>query len=523
MLIDAHIPKEARSLPNLVENHIDNKADRAPCGAGWLSHAGLTRLLLCLVACQLVLQLNSSFWLDETLSYWSTNAGFRQMVSRCTVWPSSILYAALFSALRPFGTLGPWIYRLPSFLAIALCVLMLFRMVKRLFGLEAAWVAVAVFVSLHPVQFAACDARPYAFGLLMILLSTDLLLRYLDRPSFRRAALYAITTALVPYFHLLFGASLVFQVLYVAYCRFTAFRTIRLRHAAFVLAAIFVLVLPLGNQLLASSRSAQTHSFTDRPRPNDFVEMYFTVDLALALLLAFGMAVLAARKLRWGWEQNATGYRVLAVLWAFTAPVLLYAVSSLSEAHVFLPRYFLPYAGGLAICLAVVLGSFSRNVVGIAFIFGLIVMAALPLRHPASLRHAANLGDWGAAIAFLNRQTALNNAPVLMRSQFVESNFLSLTAVEDNPTFAQLSYYPIKARVIPLAATFSEPSRQVIDEAVRTSLESSGRFLFASYSGPPGSPQPFLFYLRGKLGSSWQVREVGNFDDVVVTEFALRP
>jgi hypothetical protein len=515
MLIDAQMPTRARSLPNQV--------DRVPWGAGGLTLAGMTRLLLCLVVCQLILQFNSSFWLDETLSYWSTNAGFREMVLRCTIWPSSILYAALFSALRPFGALGPWIYRLPSFLAIALCVLVLFRIVKRLFGSEAAWVAVAVFVSLHPVQFAACDARPYALGLLMILLSTDFLLHYLDRPSFRRASLYAITTALVPYFHLLFGASLVFQLLYVVYCRFTGFRTIRLRHAAFALAAIFVLVLPLANQLLASSRSAQVHSYADRPHPNDFVEMYFTVDLALASLLAFVAAVSAARKLRWSWEQSAAPYRLLAVLWAFTAPGLLYAVSSLSEAHVFLPRYFLPYAGGLAICLALVLTSFSGNVVPIAFLSGLIVMAALPLRHPASLRHTANLGDWGAAIAFLNGPNALNNAPVLMRSQFVESNFLPLTPVEDNPTLTQLSYYPIKARVTPLAATFSEPSREVVDEAVRTSLESSGRFLFASYNGPPGSPQPFLFYLRGKLGPSWQVREVGNFDDVVVTEFARRP
>ena len=489
-------------------------------GPRWLEPASLARLLLCLVACQAVLQLNSGFWLDETLSYWATNAGLSQIVRRCTMWPSSILYGALFFALRPLGSLGPWIYRLPSFLAIALSVLVLFRMAKRLFGSETAWVAVAAFVSLHPVQFAACDARPYGLGLLAVLFSTDLLLQYLDRPSFGRAGRYAVVTALVPYFHLLFGVGLLFQLLYFVYCRINGLR-VRLGHAAFALATIAVLALPLANQVLVSSKSAQIHSFAERPHANNFVEIYFTVDLALASLLAFGVAAFAAPKLEWSWaSKGIPRFKVLAVLWALTGPLLLYLMSSFSQAQVFIPRYYLPYAAGLAICLAIAVGSFDRNIVATAFICGLVAMAALPLRHAASLRHTANLGNWGAAAAFVNEQAILNNTPILLRSQFAESNFLPVTPVEDNPSFSQLSYYPLKARVITLPATFSAPARQVIDAAVRTPLASSGRFLFVSYSGPPGSPQPFLFYIQGKLGS-WQVRELGNFDGVIVTEFAV--
>jgi hypothetical protein len=491
-------------------------------GARWLDLAGLTRILLILTVCQLLLQLNSSFWLDETLSYWATNGGFSQILARCTAWPSSFLYSVLFFSLRPMGAAGPWIYRLPSLVAIALSALWLFRIAQRLFGSQAAWIAVAAFISLHPVQFAACDARPYALGLLAVLLSTDLLLLYLDRPSFAKAGLYAVVTALVPYFHLLFGAALLFQLLYVVYCYFDGLR-IQVRHAVFSIATMVVLVLPLANQFLASSRSAPAHSFTDRPRPNNFVEMYFSVDLALALLLAFGAAALLAPKLQWSWPRKPASNKILVVLWALTAPLLLYVVSTFSEAHVFVPRYFLPYAPGLALCVAIVVTSFDRHIVALAFLTGLIAMAALPLRHPTSIRHTVNLGDWGAAVAFLNAQAAIDDVPVLMRSQYPESNFLPLTPVEDNPNFSQLSYYATRARVIPLPASFGGQLRSLVDDLLRTTLRSTTRFLFVSYNGPPGLPQPFIAYLQGKLGPSWKVRNLREFDGVVITEFALQP
>src|ERR1035441_4150838 len=55
--------------------------------------------------------------------------------------------------------------------------------------------------------------------------------------------------------------------------------------------------------------------------------------------------------------------------------------------------------------------------------------------------HTYDLGDWASALAFVDRNTATDRAPVLIRSQYIESDTLSLVPVEDNPLFSQLSFY----------------------------------------------------------------------------------
>jgi hypothetical protein len=497
---------------------VDEKSPAQLATEPSLSLAGSVGVLLFLVAVQLVVQLNSHFWLDETLTYWTTNGGLAGIIERCTAWPNSIVYSTMFYGLRSLGVSSPWIFRVPSLVAVVLSALLLFRVVKRLFGVEVAWITIAGFVSLQPVQFAAGDARPYGIGLLAAMVSTDLFLRLMTRPSYRLAGLYGLTTAMVLYCHLLFGASLMSHVLYGAY----AYRREGKHSLRFIVVAVggFAIAAgPLIHQYLSVATVAASHSFTDSPHPNNLLEMYFPTYPALALLVMFITAAVLKTKLRWTWDLEARSYRVFAVLWAVTGPLILYTVSSVSPAHVFVPRYFLPYSGGLALCLALVAGFFERRIVATVFIWTLAVIAALQLRHVTSLRHTANLGDWGAALAVINKEVLVDGAPVLMRSQFPESNFVPLSPVDDNPAFCQLSFYRTRARVVPLPATFGPQQRAIIDDLLHSDGLLAHRFLFVSYNGPPGSPEPFLYYIEGRLGPGWQIRELGKFDGVAITEF----
>ena len=508
-------------MPDLVRNPtlLDQPLIDTVEGGGWPGLANWVRVLLLVVGLQVIWQLNSRFWLDETLTYWTTNQGLNEIVQRCIMWPNSILYSSLFYGMRLLGATSPWVYRLPSLLAVLVSGFVLFRMVRRIFGIHIAWLAIATFAALRPVQFAAADARPYALGLAAAVLSTDILLRFLDRPSYKLAVLYGFTSALVLHFHLLFGAALLFQFIYIAYKWYCGLR-IPIRYLAAGLAVLLLIAFPLVAELSLLSKNPAQHSFTDSPHPNNLVEMFVPAYPTIALLSALTVAALTASRVNLKWTNDDASHWVLVALWTLTPPAVLFALSILSTAHVFIPRYFLPYAPGLAICFALAVGLVKSPAVGRTFLLILILTSAQQFRHLSTLRHTSDLGDWGAAVALVNQETP-KGEPVLVRSQYVESDSVSLDPVIDNPAFSQLAFYPIKTRVIPLPVNFREPQRALLDEVSRTTLEPARRFLFVAYTNTPGSSEPFFYYLRGRLGPSWQVRTLGVFDGVVVTEFQM--
>lgn len=145
---------------------------------------------------RVILILPSHFWLDETATFWNTGGGLAQLVARCTQFPLSILYGVLILALRSLGARAEWAFRLPSVVAVAIAAYVLFRMARSLWGNTAAWLSLAMFVSLPGVSSAARSARPYGFGLLFVVLATWLLWKLLEKASFASALRYGATAGL---------------------------------------------------------------------------------------------------------------------------------------------------------------------------------------------------------------------------------------------------------------------------------------------------------------------------------------
>ena len=200
---------------------------------------------------------------------------------------------------------------------------------------------------------------------------------------------------------------------------------------------------------------------------------------------------------------------------------LLFVLSVVSSVHVFVPRYLLPFSPGLAICLAGVLAAVPNRLLSPLFLAVLIVLMCLHLRHPSKLSHAQYLGDWAEAFAFVDQQTASNHAPVLFRSEFPESDFMPLYPIEDSPLFSQLSFYPCHAQLIPLARTFQETQLTQLDDLLATRLNSSPRFFFM-FHGSLSAADQIVYYLRGRLGPTWQTR-APEFDGANVMEFYRTP
>ena len=483
----------------------------------WLAPKHLAMIFLGLVALYLIVQLNSHFWLDETVTYWVTNAGIGEIVKRCNVLPQSILYSFLFYQIRSLGATQPWLYRLPSLFGVAGATFLLFRLTRRLFTAEVAWLAIALFVSLQPVQFAADDARPYGLGLFFAVLSTDLLLRLIDRPSYGIAVLYGVAAGVTLHFHLLFGTILVVHFLYLLACLWAGRQIPRLQLIVATLTFIG-LILPLVPQYSVTSRNAAAHSFTPPPELGDLVATFFPNSAAIALVAAGIVLMMMAHRTILSFSADRLS-RSLVLLWAVMPPLLLFAASKVSNAHVFVPRYLLLLSPGLAICLAALIGSVdSFRLISRCAVCILILLALLPFKHPSQIRHAHFLGDWAEAMAFVDRETAADHAPVLFRSQFPESDVMPLEPVQDNPILAQLTFYPAKSlpQIVAVSRNFGNQKR--LDDFLATKLTSFNRFLFV-FHGRLSAADPYIYYLKGRLWPQWQMRLAGDFDGVTVTEF----
>ncbi|GAA2785494.1 hypothetical protein GCM10010452_11940 [Crossiella cryophila] len=87
--------------------------------------------------------------------------------------------------------------RLPSLLAAAGTAAVVAALAGRWFGTRAGWCAGLLFALVPMVTRMAQEARPYAFVMLFVALSTYLLLRALDEPSWRRWAGYGLALAAV--------------------------------------------------------------------------------------------------------------------------------------------------------------------------------------------------------------------------------------------------------------------------------------------------------------------------------------
>jgi hypothetical protein len=479
-----------------------------------ISTGSLSKLLAALVFFYVAIQLNTHFWLDETAGYWTTNAGFTQIVHRCIIWPHSILYSFVLLALRSLGIHQPWIYRLPSLLAISGACFILFRLTKRLFNSETAWLTLAIFISLSPVQFAAGDARSYALGMLCVIGSTDLLVRLLDRPNLQLALAYGLTAGLVPHFHLLFATVLVFHLCYFITCWF-ADRRIALSYAVLAVVLVAVVSGPLSYQYLVAAHDVHAHDFSTRPWLNQALLTYFPDACVIALLVTGVFLLLSRTEVKLAIPAGKLP-RALAFLWAVVPVALLFAVTSVSPVHVFIPRYLLPFAPGFAICLAALLAALRSPLIPRLFLGVLVALLCLHLRHPLQLSHAQSLGDWADAFAFVDKQTAADHASVLFRSVYPESDVMPLYPLHDNPVFSQLAFYPCTARIIPLARTFDQRQIAQLDGFLASRLNSAPHFFLMFQGLSPA--EPLAYFLLGRLGPAWRIRS-SDFDGVIVIEF----
>ena len=185
-----------------VATELARPADAAPAGtprarAFW---AWPVLLTLALAAWGLG---TPALWADELATWGAVRLGwaelFRLVGHVDAVVAPYYVVEKLWTAVA--GT-SPVALRLPSVVAMAVAAGLVAVLGARLAGRRVGLVAGLVFAAVPATSRFAQEARPYAFVVLLAVLATLLLVRFVERPGVRTGLPYALTVALLGAFHL---------------------------------------------------------------------------------------------------------------------------------------------------------------------------------------------------------------------------------------------------------------------------------------------------------------------------------
>jgi 4-amino-4-deoxy-L-arabinose transferase-like glycosyltransferase len=459
-----------------------------------------------------ILPIRSSFWLDETATFWIIKDGVANLLQRSMDWAgqSPLYYLTAWLALVAGGR-HEWVLRLPSLIALTIAAWLLYRLAERLLDQASARLAVLSFACSGAVAFAASDARPYALGLCLLIASAWLLVRWLDTGGARYAAGAMVLSVLTIYTHYLFGPVLVVLAFYAVW-RALHEEKVRIWELAAVGIGTGVLLLPLVAQLRHFFQDRAVHSFSGTP---DLSALFASIaPPVLAGSLTVGL--LLAQLFRPEQDRGPAPRRdsvFLAAGWALGPPLLLFAISVLSPSKLFVPRYYISCIPGQ--CLLA--GWLARSLAGEA---GQRIVATVLVLSSIFCFGTAYHGDedWSGAMRRIGSESSAN-LPVLVASGFVEAT--DPNALEDpklrDVLFAPQQMYPLHGKLIRLPYRLDEESARYV-ERVLPALEQEDRFVLVvhRFQGLPFEP-----WLRGRLApEGFRSESLGDFGSVAVFRFS---
>jgi 4-amino-4-deoxy-L-arabinose transferase-like glycosyltransferase len=464
-----------------------------------------------------VLPIRSSFWLDETGTYWLIKDGLANLFPRARGWSgeSPLYYLVAWLAHFVPGRTEV-ILRLPSLIAMIAATWRLYKLAARLFDVETAPFVVLVFACSEHVAFAAADARPYALALLLLIPSTWMLVCWLDSGRLFHAAGYVLLTALTIYVHPLFALALAGHAVYALY-RMRDLRAVKPTYLFAAWMATGLLLLPLIPQLLAMYRTRGSHALLGAPNLSQFLAALVPPVLAAPLILGLVIDWLSSPRRPWERARNIVAPResvILAASWALVPLGIIYLFSVFTQGDLFLPRYYVSAAPGLALLLGWWIRA-ALTAPARAFAASAVIVCAILAF--GQVQHGKE--DWRGAMARVRELTAGSDTPVLMASGFLEAADLDALSKPGwrEVLFAPLMLYPAGGKVIGLPHRLDEKSVPYLESIVADDLLYRTRFVLVCEWQQNVT---YALWLRGRLAPlGFRSESQGNFGAVGVLLF----
>ena len=469
-----------------------------------------------------VLPIRSSFWLDETGTYWIIKDGLANAFVRAIHWSGqSPLYYLIAGLAHLAGGPTEVILRLPSLIAMIAAAWLLYKLAERLFDAETATLAVLVFACSEWVAFEAADARPYALALFLLIASAWMLVRWLDSGRPLYAAGYVLLAAVTIYAHVLMAIALAGHGIYALYRS----REGVVKHAALPAAwtAAAGLSLPLVPHLLVLFRTRGSHAFAGAPNVSEFLASIAPPLLAAPVALGLLIGWLGAPRGSLERGRNIVAPKesvILAAAWALLPLTTLYLFSVLTRSDLFQPRYYVSAAPGLALLFGWWLRA-AATAPARALAAALLVICG---SHSfGALQHGDE--DWRGAMAKVRALTAGGDTPVLVASGFLEAtnpDALTIPGLRE-VLFSPLALYPAGGKLIRLPMRLDEKSTPYLETIVATDLQYRTRFILVCVSQQRIAYNLWLLGRLAVASQGFRSEIQGNFGDVGVFLFSRRP
>ncbi len=446
-------------------------------------------------------------WLDETISYWQISGGFGQIWARQGLSFPAYSYILWFTT-RLSGT-SELALRLPSIVAMLAAVAVLYRVAREFFTREIALIVTILFC-VHPVVvYTAIDARPYAFGALVINCAILWLLLWTERKSSGYAIAFGFACAFIFYSHYLFGVILAAFALYLLAVKREEWRLLA-PQALRALAAFTVGMLPVVPRLRYLVETRQSHVFAPFPFLEQLTQTFAPGD-ALAL---FGLALLiAAATYKLAVPESEPPAAGPTCLLLGVVPIaILYGVSTATSLHVFVDRYRLVAVPGIALCWGLLVSRISSRATRLAFTLAVAGLAAF--HYYGAPRHGYT---WKYALQAANAATA-DHASLLICSDLPEADYLPLPADPLNTgLFAPLSYYRVNSPVVPLPRALNDAAKSQVRKFLAAS-PAPRHFVAVAFL----PSWPTLRWIGEITHDDYAPRTVGTYDGIMVMEFTRR-
>ncbi len=382
--------------------------------------------------------LNSSLWLDETLTYWVSSGSFSEMRERVFQFQGQgWIYYALPWCLIQLGVTSEIAIRLislVSLLAVLPLALSIFRRYLSEFG---ALIGLLVLLLSEASFFAATSARPYSLALLFGVLSLQLLLQYYKSNDFVALLLSALNLGLSILTHYFFVGLLFAGLLITIIEKGSDQRKKVFALAMLGITSLVVLFISKDHIAYLLERSTEI-SFPGRPTILELVLILLNGSVVFLFLISYIIASTVK-----GDRSNSLPTAVLrsmmivSFIWYLVPTLLLFALAyTLGSVTLFSERYLLPHLLSLPLLLGAIserlpLGR-SRSLMIV--IFGAFVLMGNSVReYPKE--------DWRGAVSNLKEKS--NGRPTIFFPGLVESGSLTFLEEQRNKGYlsAPLFYY----------------------------------------------------------------------------------
>jgi hypothetical protein len=287
----------------------------------------------------------------------------------------------------------------------------------------------------------------------------------------------------------------------------------RLWVATGLLAALFVPAALLAPKLLQAGRY---YPFRGSPGIWTF---FSTIAPPVLLGSALGMLLLF-RLTSCGFEFRlppmGNPALVLFVCWTAVPCIFVFGLSAAANLNFFMPRYLLPFEGGLALLGGWAISAVKTERLRLVMV-GVMVLASLLEAglHAVPPRNE----DWRAAMAAERSVADQGDIPVLVRSPVFKSEFHVHADEKRRPDlFTPLSVYPAAGHVLYLPNELSRTSIAYLEE-ILPSLDHGNRFLSVNFGD-----DTYEIWLLGRMApQSIARRRVGSFGELLTVDLFYRP